>query len=228
MLDATQAQLETFAHEACGDVAVSFTAPARSDKALQICFVLIGLSPNMAVRNDVRQPLQIYRRYLVCAAGSDSTEQSRVLEAMMFRALDTGIQIESGEPTNDLWLALGLPPQASFLIRIPVLRERAVRKVTAVQSVELQLSPTGTLQGVVLDSAGMPVANCSVEIPSEKLRATTDVEGRFKFQSLSRETSHRVRVVWKGKEFTVEPEIGDGFSEPLMVTLDSKVGDSKT
>ena len=228
MLDTTQAQLEAFAHEACGNVAVSFATPGRSDKALQICFVLIGLSPNMAVRNDVRQPLQIYRRYLVCATAPDSTEQSRVLEEMMFRALGTGIQIESGEAPNDLWLALGLPPQASFLIRVPVLRERAVRTVTAVQSVELQLSPTGTLQGIVLDSAGMPVANCSVEIPSEKLHATTDVEGRFKFQSISGETTHRVRVVWKGKEFTVEPEIGAGFSESLMVTLDSKAGDSKS
>jgi hypothetical protein len=147
---------------------------------------------------------------------------------MMFRALDTGIQIESGEPTNDLWLALGLPPQASFLIRVPVLRERALRKITAVQSVELQLSPTGALHGVVLDSAGKPVANCTVEIPSEQLRVSTDVEGRFKFQPLSREASHRVRVVWKGKEFTLQPEIGDGFSAPLTVTLDSKAIDSKT
>jgi hypothetical protein len=151
-----------------------------------------------------------------------------MLESLMFRALDGSmLQIESEPPSNDLWLALGLPPQAAFIMRVPVLHERTLQKAPPVQSVQLNLSPTGTLQGVLLDAAGMPIANCLVEIPSEQFRTFTDVEGHFKFQSLSREAQHHVRVVWKGKEFLTQPAVGSGFSEPLTLKLDLKTTDAR-
>ncbi|MEO8009858.1 MAG: carboxypeptidase-like regulatory domain-containing protein [Betaproteobacteria bacterium] len=226
--DPTHSHLEAFVRQACGEVALFFGAPERGELREQIWFVLIGLSPNLAVRNDVRQPLQVYRRYLVGASAEDTSRQAALLEALMFRALmfrgldGQDIQLVPEPPPNDLWLALGMPPQAAFLLSVPVFRERQIIKAPPVETVELELTPTGTLQGRVIDASGMPLKNCVVEIPSQRLGTTTDVEGRFTFASLSRTAAYPIHVVWKDRELTMQPVAGSGFSEPLTVMLDSK------
>lgn len=66
---------------------------------------------------------------------------------------------------------------------------------TAPKSVVLKMGPTGTLQGSVIDSAGKPVANCTVA-PSRDgdddflntPSATTDAKGQFEITALSEGT----------------------------------------
>src|SRR5262245_20312472 len=106
MPDAAHQQLEAFVRQSCGKVAVRFRPPAPADVEPGVCFVLIGLAPNLIVRRDARRPLQAHRRYLVCATGPDTAASAALVEALMFGALEQpDLQLESDPPSNDLWIA---------------------------------------------------------------------------------------------------------------------------
>jgi hypothetical protein len=222
MNDLVENRVETLVREVWKDIPVRFDAPANEESKQGVCFVLIGLVPGLISRNDHRQPFQIYRRYLVCSTGADATERASLLEALMFKAMESSnFQMESDPLPNDLWLALGLPPQAAFVVRVPVTHERQVRKAPRVKTMEIDLNPSGTMRGRVFDERGEPVANCLVEIPAHQLRTSTGTDGYFQFVCVSRITSHQIRVVSGDIELIAEAPVGTGFSEPLTLALQS-------
>ncbi len=141
--------IESFVRDACGDIPVAFTTPARDEKARQIWLIVVGLAPNLSVRNDVKHPLEIHRRYLVCATSPDESERASIVESVLFSALRarSGITLESEPPADTLWLALGLPPQAACILRVPVLSERPVASAPKVETVQIDLTPFSGRRG---------------------------------------------------------------------------------
>jgi hypothetical protein len=183
--------------------------------------ILIGLAPLLASRNDRRLPMQIHRRYLVCGSGGDDATRVAWLETMMFRALDSNEpRLEAETPPIELWQSLGLPPQAGFVLCVPVTHQRSIEHARPVRTVDVQVSATGTLRGQVFDNRGVPLSKCIVEIPSRALRTSTGSDGAFGFAGVSRSSTHGIRVTWREKVFTARPEAGAGFSEPLSLTVD--------
>jgi len=223
MPNETEDRLKAFVRSACGDTPIVFSTPERDDNRLQLCFVLVGLAPNLILRNNVSHPREIYRRYLVFASGPKQSDRADLVENILFQSLDArDFILEPQPPSDSLWLALGLLPQAAFILRVPVLSERESVSAPPVETIQLNLSPSATLRGRVLDEGGAPLANCVVEIPSQRLQTTTGFDGGFQFRSLSRDMSYSLCVVREGKEFLSHPAVGTGFTQPLTLTLDSK------
>jgi hypothetical protein len=212
------ADLETFVRSACGEkIGIAFAKPAADTAAATVHCVLIGLAPDLRSRNDRRQPMRIERRYLICASGGDALE---CLEALMFRALDQdALRLEADPPSIELWRALDLPPQPGFVLRVPVTYQRPIDRARPVRTVDLQLAPTATLRGRVVDTRGAPLPRAVVEIPSRDMTTTTARDGTFGFAGVSRGVAHEIRVTWRDKVFTVRPAGGAGFDEPLAVTV---------
>jgi hypothetical protein len=214
--------MENFARGVWKDIPVRFNAPAKEETTPGLYFVLIGLVPDLASRNNHRKAFQIFRRYLVCSTGADAAERARLMEALLFKVMEgVDLRMESEPIPDDLWLALGLVPQCAFVLRVPVTQERQVQNAPPVKIVEIDLNPSGTIRGQVLDEHGEPAANCLVEIPAYQLRTSTGTDGKFQFACVSRATGHKFRFTLVDVELVSEAPAGAGFSEPLRLAFHS-------
>ena len=227
--DIVTGRLEAMVREACGELPVVFGPPEREKPKTRVFLAFVGLMPNLMVRNDSRQPLQLFRRYLACVTSPNESESMRHLEALMFQVMQTaGIEVEPEGIPSEYWATRGIPLEASFVLRLAVTLERNTERTPPPQKVEFDLTPTGTLKGRLEDESGFPVAKCTVEIPSRKLQTKTDASGGFEFPLIARNVAYQIRVRLDDKTEHLFASIGpgSGFVEPIVVKLPAKGRDA--
>jgi len=216
-------RLKSWVKYAAGDVAVGFRRATAPSPGAGVNLYLYEITSRPAPSASDRQPQRIFLRYLVTATAEDPVEAHGLLEKLIFSALEEkDFEVELDPVPMAFWSAFGAPPQPSFTLRIPAMRERAMLERPKPPHIPVfQLAPVSDLRGVVLDADGRPQASCAVELRvgfselDERLdkskagalrvrfSTTTDSHGRFRLQSVPRESAQAsLRVVSGGYEQT--------------------------
>ena len=156
-----------------------------------------------------------FRTYLFAIARNQLYTFLRQLS----RTEQVDFEVESERVTGETWLALGLPPRASFVLRLPLRKERPEAPVKLVRRpVTLNAVGTSTLYGVVVSPEDTPIVEALIEIPAFQLLATTDRNGRFHFPTVPSEPRKKVlRIRARGRQFNVTTEQPTSVTDPLVI-----------
>jgi hypothetical protein len=122
----------------------------------------------------------------------------------------------------EIWSSLGALPQASFMLRLPALRERPEQAAPPVL-LPLRVEPGSfaVLEGVVLGPGDTALAGASVRIPALQRSSRTDGRGRFRFVGVpAAPVMTTVVVRAKGREESVTVAAGPGMKDPVVVRID--------
>lgn len=185
---------------------VSLAAPASQRSGSGVGAYLVDLMKAAPVNTIKRPiPLQITLRYLVTVWSDKPEDAHQLLVRLMFAAMESNnYQVEPEAVPVSLWTAMGLPPQPSFFLRVPVVYDRSGAPPKLVrQPVKIQTSSVISLHGLVLGPGNTPLADCRVEIPALRLSTSTDYKGRFCFNGVPGEGKNQLVVSAKGRELPV-------------------------
>jgi hypothetical protein len=224
ILEPVYARLQQWIAETCADAAWSLSMPSREsagadDKAQAVTYLLEVLRTPVA-RTDKRAPLRMSLRFLVCAWATKPEQAHENLVRLAFAAMDQdGWDLELDALPAHTWSAFGIPPRPSFVLRIPLLLERAEERAKRVRSIKLESLAITALQGSVLGPDDIPIAGATVEAPALHRWATTDDHGRFVLTGLPQAAQSRLVVNAKGKRIEVSPEGEPDPSKPLTIRL---------
>jgi hypothetical protein len=179
---------------------------------------LVELADKPPLRNSKRPPLQFSLRYLVTTWAEDPEEAHSLLGELVLSAMEMS-EFTVEFPPAGFWTSFGVPPQPSFLLNVPLQKERPEPKTGMVRQVIVHTSPITSFHGVVLGPGDLPVAGAAVEMPDLRLFATTDYKGRFRFPTVPSEPAEKMIVVRaKGRKLSLTSDQnhpGDGA--PLVV-----------
>ena len=167
-----------------------------------------------------RTPLQLMLRYLVTTWSDNPEDAHDMLVQLAFAAMEsTTFQLEMESVPLSIWSAFGIPPQPSFVLRIPVQRERPEPDTALVREpLRVQTSPMVSFHGVLLGPGDLPLANCVVEVPSLNLSTTTDHKGRFSFVGLPAQGAKKLLVKAKGHVLPVNSDVNyPDSTAPLVI-----------
>jgi hypothetical protein len=127
MIDEVDQRLKAWVSEVAGDLPVSFAAPDRSQPKPGINLYLLDLGAAPPARSVRRVPLQFTVCYLITVTADTPERAHHALGELVFSALETPeFEVDLGAIPVELWMALGLPPQPAFRLRLPVRRELKV------------------------------------------------------------------------------------------------------
>jgi hypothetical protein len=224
MIDGVDAQLKTWVEEAIGITQVVFAPPvgALDDTVeAQVSFHLFQIVPDLPPRSMQRAPLQIILRYLVATQAATTEKAHRMIGELVFAAMENpAFQVDFEPLPAEFWLALGVIPQPSFVLRVPLVREREQPSAPLVRHPVVRSTSMAVLHGVVLSGEDIPVPGAVIEVPDLNLRQKTDTRGRFKFTAVPADPPVRhVRVYAKGRETDVKLDPEASASEPHIIRL---------
>jgi hypothetical protein len=167
-----------------------------------------------------RAPLQLALRYLVTTWSEQPEDAHQMLADLMFAAMETkGFQVEPETVPLAVWAAFGVPPRPSFILRLPLLRERPEPSAKLVRGpLEIQSSPVVGFYGLLLGPGDVPLPNCRIELAALNLSTRTDYKGMFCFPTVPSAGNKELLVKAKGFELAVHsdrnyPESGS----PLVI-----------
>jgi hypothetical protein len=178
--------------------------------------------PTPTARSARRPPSQIILRYLVTTWAEQLEEANQMLCELMFSALEKSeFEVESEPLPIAVWTAFGVPPRPSFVLRVPLRRERPERIAPLVrQSLVINATTLHSLHGLVLGPEDTPLMNARVELPSLQLATDTDAKGRFYFASVPSEPrAKHLRVRARGCELSITTEEAGQHDQPLVIHL---------
>lgn len=214
MIDASEKSLVEWIGEIVPRTKVLLEPPGKKG----VCVYMLGAAPKAAARGPSRPPLQVQVRYLITAQDDDPAKAHRTIGTLLFAAMENPeFEVEDGEPSVELWRALGVAPQPAFVIRVVVRKERPERVAPLVRRpMDLRQGLIRPLTGQVMGPGGMPIMGAQVEVPALRLFAVTDSKGCFELDGLPSGADMKIRIRAKGQEFAVEaPENG----HPLVIEL---------
>jgi hypothetical protein len=204
------------------DADVRFEPPAGTAGREGIGIFLLDLLDRQLPMGPDRAPLQLILRYLVTSVAADTAAANRTLLDLAFAAMDEPeLTPEFAALDAHLWSALGVPPRPSFILHVPVQKEREQRRAAPVtEPLVVQSSAVRPYSGLVLGPGEIPVSGAYVELPSLQLSATTDARGRFRFAAVPADPPvKQLRVSARGRQFPVSVEEPDSDSEPAVIRL---------
>lgn len=207
MIEEIQDRLREWVGGVLEGAKVSFEAPSGERKDRGISLYLIEVVPKPAARGVRTQPLQIALRYLVTASSEDATQADGWVAELLFAALGDPEWEAVLEPIPlAVWRSFSGIPRPSFLLQVPLRRERPHKRVPYVRfPLVVRDSPMEVLEGVVLGPETIPLTGAIVELPALQLSTRTDARGRFRFTAVPTEPrSKLVRVRAKGRETTLK------------------------
>ena len=220
MIDDADARLKAWVTSVAGAVDVSLGLPKEPRAGRAVNLYLIEMLQTPQPRGPKRPPLEVTLRYLVTSSADSPEEAHKILGALVFAAMEqSDFEVESERVTGETWLALGLPPRASFVLRLPLRKERPEAPVKLVRRpVTLNAVGTSTLYGVVVSPEDTPIVEALIEIPAFQLLATTDRNGRFQFPTVPSEPRKKVlRIRARGRQFNVTTEQPTSVTDPLVI-----------
>jgi hypothetical protein len=156
-------------------------------------------------------PLQFAARYLITTWDADDPLVAhRLLGELAFAALESTEYMPELKPLPpELWRALGLPPQAVLVLRVPVRRVRGQPPPRRVRRpLGVQAAPLRELSGRVLAPGALPIPDARVDLlgsPDGRPLATalTDRRGAFRLSAALADGAPLLRVSAKGFSTTV-------------------------
>jgi len=186
-------------------IQVSLGAPQGKPTGRGIGVYLLELLHSPLPSTMRRTPLQLILRYLVTSWSDDPEEAHKTLVQLAFAAMEsTTFQLEMDAVPVSVWSAFGVPPQPSFVLRVPVQKERPEPDTALVlEPARIQTVPMVSFHGVLLGTGDIPLADCVVEVPSLRLSTSTDRKGRFTFRGLPAEGTKNLVVKAKGRVLPV-------------------------
>jgi hypothetical protein len=146
-------------------------------------------------------------RYLITAWSDKPEDAHEMLVELMFAAMDNrDFQVEQEPISLTVWTAFGMPPQPSFVLRVPLRQERPQPQTKLVRELKIQSSPVVSFHGLLLGPGDVPLSDCRVEVPSLNLSTSTDYKGRFYFPGMPAVGTKKLLIKAKGRELPVDSE----------------------
>lgn len=199
---------------------VSLAAPSDAATGRGIGLYLMELADTPPARGTRRPPLQLALHYLVTAWAETPEEAHRLLGELAFAAMDSAeYEVKLDPLPVAVWTALGVAPRPSFVLKVPVQKER-VEKPAPLVRVPLAVQTVGRepLHGVVVGPRDTPVMGARVELPAHGLSTRTNSSGRFLFSAIPVEPRSKVvRVQARGREISLNVELAAGGRDPLTI-----------
>jgi hypothetical protein len=208
-------------------VEIRLDPPRRTTDGASVGLYLLDLVPTPPARGTKRPPLQFSARYLVTTRAAEPAEAHRLLGELLFAAMEsTDFEVELDPLPLAAWSSFDVAPQPSFMLRVPVRRERPEMPVKLVrQPPVIRTVPVTTLHGVVQGPSGMPVAGARVEVPGLGVSTSTDFKGRFRFGNVpADDTAFEIKVSARGREMSVQVEGDAGRPEGLVIQMTAMEG----
>jgi hypothetical protein len=225
MIDAVDRRLKDWVNSLHEDVDVHFTAPKSAEEFKGIGLYLLELAVMPPPSTAKLPPLQIALRYLVTSWSDDPENAHRLLGDLIFAAMENPeFEVELQPVPMTVWSAFGVPPRPSFVLRVPLQRERAQPKVKTVRIASVVTTmATGSLHGIVSGPGDIPLSGAEVQVPALRLITHTDARGRFRFSALPGEGRPvTLRVKAKGHELSVTADRSYlEMSKPFMIRFDT-------
>jgi hypothetical protein len=223
MIETVDARLVDWVQTVLGPVPVSLEPPQADLDEEGVSLYLLELVRLPPPRGQERPPLQLALRYLVTTWADTPERAHHLLGELVLSALeqaDLTVQLEPLPADN--WAALGVLPQPSFALQVPLRRERPQPEPRLVRRpLVVRASPITSLSGVLLGPGDVPLAGASVELAHLQRTVRADRKGRFHFETIPADSvDQSLTVKVKGREFRVNLEgpIADG--EPVVIRLD--------
>lgn len=221
MIDSIDLQLQDWAQALYPDAVVTFVPPLQGEAIdtprihLYLLHVVPGLTRAMSPTQGAVSELRL--RYLVTVDADEPTVAHRVLGELAFAALESlDYELDLEPLSADFWQALGVVPQPSIVLRISLRRDRPLPEAPVVREpLVLERADIASLTGRIAEGDNIPLSGATVEIPSLRLRQTTDPNGRFYFPTVPAAHKHQLRIRARGREMTatVEPQSG----QPVII-----------
>lgn len=185
---------------------VSLTAPEKQPAGQGVGLYLLELAQIPMPSTNRRSPLQLTLRYLVTAWADKPEDAHRTLVQLIFAAMENrDFQVELDPIPITVWTAFGVDPRPSFVLRVPVRKERPEPETPRVREpLRVQSSLVASFHGVVLGPGDIPLAGCRVEVPSLNLATSTDHQGRFRFPGMPATGTKSFLVKAKGRDLRLD------------------------
>ncbi|PKM44797.1 MAG: carboxypeptidase regulatory-like domain-containing protein [Gammaproteobacteria bacterium HGW-Gammaproteobacteria-1] len=223
MIDEMDRQVTAWIASALDGVEVRLAAPAQMAQDKCIDLYLLDLLPAAPTAQGNAKLFQLSLRYLITAWAETPEESHRLLGELLFRAAEhPEYDVELAPLSPSAWAALGSAPRPSFLLRVPLRRERKLPQAKLIREpMVLRESTSMALRGMVVGPNDIPIAGARVEITGLQRATYTDHKGCFLFSAVPAEPSRkRLRIKAKGREMAVLAEQGVNAPEPLVIHVD--------
>lgn len=223
-VDQTDHQLQEWIASVCDGVQVSFEAPRRVEDGEGIGLYLMELIHAPPGTGAGRSPLRLTLRYLVTAWATEPVRAHSMLGRLAFAAMEKeNCEVELEPLSASMWLALGVAPRPSFILRVPLERRRVERTVPLVRTrLTVHQSPMRPLHGQVLGPGDVGIMGAQVALPALNLVVSTDFKGRFRFPAVPTQPPiTRLCVSARGREKPVAVDPAGVFTpdSPLIIHL---------
>jgi hypothetical protein len=172
---------------------------------------LLALAPRPALR-AANPPNVLDLDYLVTVSLDDAAAEQYALAELTLAAADrSDFEIVSTRSAADTCAALGIPVAAGFILRTPLMRERAVKTAPLVRfPLKVESGDVGVVEGSVLGPNDVPIAGAVVTIPGLGRNARTDAYGRFRFAAALRDPAGiKLNVKARGVEIDASAKPGE-------------------
>jgi hypothetical protein len=119
------------------------------------------------------------------------------------------------------WSAFGIPPQPSFILRVPLPREWPREEVPLVsQDAIPEAVPMTVLYGLVLGPRKIPLARARVELPNLYRSTYTDAKGRFSLLGVPAAPKSKTLLIRaRGQEQVTTVAATGTLEQPIVIDL---------
>lgn len=222
MIEQVDVQLSAWVEEALGAIKPTLLPPTAATSALGVNLYLFELVNEPLLASSQRPRLQPALRYLVTTAAKDPQEAHRMLGALLFAALDhVDFEVELEPLSPALWTAMQIPPQPSFVLRVPLPHERTKPATPLVREPPTLVGAGLTnLYGLLLGPGGYPVAGAHIELPALNRSTRSDVHGRFQLNGVPMAPhAKQLTIRARGRTLVVIIEETGAPEKPVGITF---------
>jgi hypothetical protein len=234
LLDILDGELVDWIRAKLPEAQVMLGYPSEKVTRATVCLYLLELSHALKPRGEKPPPIEIGARYLVTVSAKDTSEQHRIMAILLHAALSKPelempkFDVAVEPPPLGLWAQLNLMPQPSFFISAPIRYERDIKPAAPVEELRLTHVAIRPLVGSVSArftgrdgvKRVVPLAGARVEVPSFRLSAITNSDGRFRFAGVPGMPSIALRVIARGRVKELIAPLSSSTEESLSVDVD--------
>jgi hypothetical protein len=220
MTDEFDSRLKNWVKDAVEGAELSLMAPEALKAGRGVGLYLLEVVQSPPPSTNKRPPLQLALRYLITAWSDKPEDAHQMLVKLIFSAMENkDFQVELEPIPITVWTAFGVPPQPSFVLRLPLRQERPQPQTKLVRKpLKVESSPIVGLHGLLLGPGDIPLSDCRIEIPALHISTSTDYRGRFHFPAVPASGNKQLVVKAKGFKLPVVSEQNyPDSSTPLVI-----------